>query len=1016
MSQLPEYIKHLPYMLWVVKSVYYTEIFSVEFWKSTSARTFLEMIKQRLIDKILSDTMTFIDKVALAVDALESTLCRDHLERRTMGLESILPETDILNLSIPKCLVAGTHPLDVSKANIKPILRTDLNPYINITPQRLGTILTKFTLNRAISSRTSVNWSTDPQASVSEVATTGSHTLDPETKDNLIQHYRGLAQSSKFHSLSHMLKIAANISVLACSALFFLHSNKSATYFEDLTRSLDHIQMEPVHKQNMLNIFKRFKGQKHPFQISLILAALAHSPLFVLDSTVELGEKSLKSVHITGTQAIMSASFPPPITSSVHMIMEREIWKHMTSFIGALHLHEQSITPQVSFSNIENMFLRDGTQVPEEHDVSFMKEPFQHQGDLRWKPALVVLGTGSSTQDGECEGVLWKLQQVKGLVMIMTDKGKGKEVLATNADKASQGAPGNKGKGKDDLATNADKAPQGNPGNKGKPKGRDPETEKGKGPGRPVKKQKLYHMSYNPVVTDFRNWIPGTSLPTLSKPKDRITLRGSTVRRYQLNVVLTNDLGVISITDEPQTYWAKDQKIFESVINNTEDVVLYNPAEPYSHGLPIADCFPFHFFDKVNDSDVSMDYIDMCERLIADRPIHIPSPKRQKISPDLSKERNLECEDLERCLQLNVSLHREAHDLQLRDEGNYLNEIVSTTMREVIEDHQPAVNFLDIPSPAGVFPPHFLRGPWDLASHNIHPNGNSWPHPQLSQGLTMMQGSIPCGSTWNVDANFGQYWLEKLRKCPLTDIVVKKHKWKVFLLEEDDILIMPPGTVHIVLTVKAAVAEGGHFYSKYSLIQSFMTGLWERRNGAQDTNTQHIGSELVLQGLASSYVDVIQDISPDKMPQFGSRRYHQILGKLPPLPQLAALLAMVGHPEFFEPECPDDTAFSCPEQLLQLREEAIEMVKTLLAFSPDLCGYFYEFQTMLGCIQLTNLKDHTIRFLLPESYVPEGDDELDELPESEEDNPPNTPNPHFTHNEVDGSDIGIELMEVDERV
>ncbi|KAF8577815.1 hypothetical protein K439DRAFT_1621787 [Ramaria rubella] len=515
MSQLPEYIKHLPYMLWVIKSVYYTDIFSMEFWKSMSARTFLETTKQCLTDEIPSDTMTFIEKVALSVDALESTLCRDHLECQTMGLESILPETDILdrliwshspNIAIPKCLVAGTHPLDVSKANIKPILRTDLNPYINITPQRLGTILSKFTLNRAISSGTSVNWSTDPQASVSEVTTTGSHTLDPETKDNLIQHYRGLAQSSKFHGLSHMLKIAANISVLACSALFFLHSNKSATYFEDLTRSLDHIQMEPVHKQNMLNIFKRFKGQKHPFQISLILAALAHSPLFVLDSTVELGEKSLKSVHITGTQAIMSASLPPPITSSVHMIMEREIWKHMTSFIGTLHSHEQSITPQASFSNIENMFLRDGTQVPEEHDVSFTKEPFQHQGDLRWKPALVLnassdeicseLGTGSSTQDGECEGVSPvgaatgegasndndrpKTDKGKGKEVLATnaDKvsqgtpgNKGKEVLATNADKVSQGTPGNQGKGKNDLATNADKAPQGNPGNKGKPKG-----------------------------------------------------------------------------------------------------------------------------------------------------------------------------------------------------------------------------------------------------------------------------------------------------------------------------------------------------------------------------------------------------------------------------------------------------------------------------------------------------------------------------------------------------------------
>ncbi|KAF8573397.1 hypothetical protein K439DRAFT_1625110 [Ramaria rubella] len=699
------------------------------------------------------------------------------------------------------------------------------------------------------------------------------------------------------------------------------------------------------------------------------------------------------------------------------MIMEREIWKHMTSFIGTLHLHEQSITPQVSFSNIENMFLRDGTQVLEEHDVSFMKEPFQHQGDLRWNPMLVLnassdetcseLGTGSSTQDGECEGVS-PVGAATGEGASndndqpKTDKGKGKEVLATNADKASQGAPGNKGKGKDDLATNADKAPQGNPGNKGKPKGQDPETEKGKGPGRPVKKQKLYNMSYNPVVTDFRNWIPGTSLPTLSKPKDRITLQGSRVRRYQLNVVLTNDLGVISITDEPQTYWAKNQKIFESVINNTEDVVLYNPAEPYSHGLAIADCFPFHFFDKVNDSDVSMDYIDMCEWLIADRPIHIPSPKRQKISPDLSKERNLECEDLERHLQLNVSIHRVAHDLQLRDEGNYLNKIVSTTMREVIEDHQPAVNFLDIPSPAGVFPPHLLRVLSMDGLVSQRPMGPGFP--QYPSKWKLM-ATPPTLSRAHYDAGKYSMWIHmecvckfwavlvgETPKCPLTDIVVKKHKWKVFLLEEDDILIIPLGTVHIVLTVKVAVAEGRHFYSN----------LWERRNGAQDTNTQHIGSELVLQGLTSSYVDVIQDISPDKMPQLGSRRYHQILGKLPPLPQLAALLAMVGHPEFFKPECPDDTAFSCPEQLLQLHEEAIEMVKPLLAFSPDLCGYFYEFQTMLGCIQLTNLKDHTIWFLLPGSYVPEGDDELDELPESEEDNPPNTPNPHFTHNEVDG--------------
>ncbi|KAF8583223.1 hypothetical protein K439DRAFT_1617690 [Ramaria rubella] len=151
--------------------------------------------------------------------------------------------------------------------------------------------------------------------------------------------------------------------------------------------------------------------------------------------------------------------------------------------------------------------------------------------------------------------------------------------------------------------------------------------------------------------------------------------------------------------------------------------------------------------------------------------------------------------------------------------------------------------------------------------------------------------------------------------CPLTELVVKNHKWKVFVLEKDNILIMPPGTVHIVLTTKPSVAEGGHFYSKYGL---------------------HVASELVLQGLASSYADFIHDIASKKIPKPNSPLYNHVVGRWPPLPQLAALLAMVGHPEFFEPESPNGVAFSCSEHLLILCEKAIEDVKNMLAFLPEL--------------------------------------------------------------------------------
>ncbi|KAF8575255.1 hypothetical protein K439DRAFT_1623741 [Ramaria rubella] len=240
MEQPHEYIKHLLYLY----------IFSVELWKSTSTKTFVELIKQKVAEDILPQILSFIESVACAVDALELTLHRDHLQRQGMGLESVPPETDLLGLRadvvtkyfitqlldrlvwaystskpLPKCLVVHKHPLDISKANIKPLMRPELNNYVNLTTIWIERLLSQFKSNQLLSAGSGVTWSNDPQASLRDVSAPedAATEFSPSKREYLVQHIHAFSESSKFHGLSNMFKVAANISVLACSTMFFLH-------------------------------------------------------------------------------------------------------------------------------------------------------------------------------------------------------------------------------------------------------------------------------------------------------------------------------------------------------------------------------------------------------------------------------------------------------------------------------------------------------------------------------------------------------------------------------------------------------------------------------------------------------------------------------------------------------------------------------------------------------------------------------------------------------------------------
>ncbi|KAF8581310.1 hypothetical protein K439DRAFT_1619141 [Ramaria rubella] len=478
-------------------------------------------------------------------------------------------------------------------------MHPELNNYVNLTTIRIEQLLSWFKSNQLLSAGSGVTWSNDPQASLRDVSAPedAATEFSPSKREHLVQHIHAFSESSKFHGLSNMFKVAANISVLACSTMFFLHSSNSPTYFQDLIASLDHIQMEPEHKLHISHIFNQFKGQRRLVQIALILAALAHSPLFVLDSSIQLGERSLNSVSITGTQAIMSALLPPPATHSIHLSMEQEIWKLLARFVGTLSFQPMNATSQTSSLDLERFFVLDDTQVLEDNEVSFLKTPFEHRVDLKWKPVILV----ASSEGGEEQ--------------LDTEAGPSNQGVGVGlSEKIAEALPsinnqGQEGKDKGSIR----KAPimPAKPVCDGK-RGGKADKGKGKAKERPSKKRKLYHTTYKVFDNDFKDCLPACSLPQLENVNCRVTRRGNAKMAYQM--------WHLSVTPETQKYeviWphslAKDREIMQSVIASQVTCVLYNQDEPYVDGLPISDVFPLSFSEAVTNSDVSLDHIDMCE-------------------------------------------------------------------------------------------------------------------------------------------------------------------------------------------------------------------------------------------------------------------------------------------------------------------------------------------------------------------------------------------------------------------
>ena len=69
--------------------------------------------------------------------------------------------------------------------------------------------------------------------------------------------------------------------------------------------------------------------------------------------------------------------------------------------------------------------------------------------------------------------------------------------------------------------------------------------------------------------------------------------------------------------------------------------------------------------------------------------------------------------------------------------------------------------------------------------------------------------------------------------------------------------VMPPGVLHIVVSATDCVAEGGHFYLSNAFHTTMQTRRFENKFGHFNTNTEHIGSELILHATVQRYCNFV---------------------------------------------------------------------------------------------------------------------------------------------------------------
>ncbi|KAF8585343.1 hypothetical protein K439DRAFT_1615989 [Ramaria rubella] len=342
-------------------------------------------------------------------------------------------------------------------------------------------------------------------------------------------------------------------------------------------------------------------------------------------------------------------------------------------------------------------------------------------------------------------------------------------------------------------------------------------------------------------------------------------------------------------------------------------------------------------------------------------------------------------------LGMNVYQTREVHNGQAQTDNPH-DEMCRSSLSQLFDSDpnlsgRQDVNFLSISLPLYTQPLDYLREVFtNHAANCIHFNRqlsllgiasqestqSPFPVESLSWGLV---ATVPTHSHTHRDTgkfstsiqvvSGTKFWFLRDSRCvgfprELVDVNPCDYRWTGLVLQPGHVLIMRPGVEHLVWTLRTlqdSIVTGGHFYASTTLGRSLKAGLDEHLHGKSSTNTEHLGSETVLNHLVHYYdrfVNVYEDTNTTVPLQYA----------LPDDDNLGALLAMTLYPDTFVPQpiCDsegNEKPWVFPMHLKHDRARSKKSCVAILEKRPDLIDNVRDWMEVIKSVLECSLDSHS---------------------------------------------------------
>ncbi|KAF8500019.1 hypothetical protein BU17DRAFT_102625 [Hysterangium stoloniferum] len=417
------YFKYLPHTILASDPVFYTSIFSIEFWKQQPQdMKFINVLQTKAAEsKMGRGVSLLLEFCGRVMDGIEEELRSNSKSRSQVGLGSYKGHTSLpkgnptnwlflmlltdrilwahsqgpLELSIPPTFKLHQHPhsnkYDRNGVGGMPVSKSMRELYLGYDDAAAKALLGRFFSSISQSDSLPPNRDLDLSKGLTLTENISNTSHSPPSEEGVYKLHGNLIKHSiRLGAHAHLTRSLANVFWLASSAKFLLMSFDSK-YVQNLKEWWSELN-EPTGVNDwfkaLLESEPSFKHEVRKFPICM---ALAHNPMFVLDERCRL-EHWQRPNHGFGMSKFAAQALSTPQTRSyLTLCAERCIWAFVSDILGHLQapyfrVDENTICtlPALGVTSMFAHQIRNATSA-DNFPVHFTREPWPYEQQLRSK-------------------------------------------------------------------------------------------------------------------------------------------------------------------------------------------------------------------------------------------------------------------------------------------------------------------------------------------------------------------------------------------------------------------------------------------------------------------------------------------------------------------------------------------------------------------------------------------------------------------------------------------------------